>query len=87
MSDVAPVLNQGLQLNERQRAMLAEMGVRVWSPLAGAPAQPAPDPEPEPEPKPAFVVRAAQPVQVPVPRPSVHEAAAPRAPLALQARP
>ena len=57
-----------LVLDERQRAMLAEMGVRVWAPLADAP--------PTPSPEPAFVARAAQPVQVPVPTPSVHAAPA-----------
>ena len=55
-----------LALDERQRAMLAEMGVRVWAPLADA--------TPTPSPEPAFVARAAQPVQVPVPTPSVHAA-------------
>ena len=57
-----------LVLDERQRAMLAEMGVRVWAPLADAP--------PTPSPEPAFVARAAQPVQVPVPTPLVHAAPA-----------
>ena len=57
-----------LALDERQRAMLAEMGVRVWAPLADAP--------PTPSPEPAFVARAAQPVQVPVPTPLVHAAPA-----------
>ena len=57
-----------LALDERQRAMLAEMGVRVWAPLADA--------TPTPSPEPAFVARAAQPVQVPVPTPSVHAAPA-----------
>jgi DNA polymerase len=32
-------------LDARQRAMLAEMGVRVWQPAAGAPAPPTTEPE------------------------------------------
>ena len=78
-----------LVLDSRQRAMLAEMGVRVWTPL--------PDARPEPEPVPtvgqelvAEMVRAAaQPV---APRPSLPLDSAlpgsvPAAPLPLAARP
>ncbi len=39
MSEAQPVLAQGLQLDERQRAMLAEMGVHVWWPAAEEPAE------------------------------------------------
>lgn len=62
-----------LDLDERQRGMLAAMGIRWWAPdvLQDAPAQAAADPEP------AFVARAAQPVRVPMPVPSVHHAPAP----------
>ncbi len=48
MSETLPVLAQGLQLDERQRAMLAEMGVRLWWPEPEAPAAPAPVPAPAP---------------------------------------
>lgn len=37
MSDTPPALTQGMQLDERQRAMLAEMGVRLWWPQAEVP--------------------------------------------------
>jgi uracil-DNA glycosylase family 4 len=39
MSDTPPVRSQGLQLDERQRAMLAEMGVRLWWPEADVPQE------------------------------------------------
>ena len=34
-----PALTQGLALDERQRAMLAEMGVRLWWPEPAAPVE------------------------------------------------
>lgn len=71
MSDASPVLNQGLQLDERQRAMLAEMGVRLWWPAPEAPASETPEPVPAP-------VSASAPV---TPRPSVV------APVAMSAAP
>lgn len=37
MSTETPMLTQGLQLDDRQRAMLAEMGVRLWWPQPDAP--------------------------------------------------
>ena len=39
MNPTTAPLSQGLQLDERQRAMLAEMGVRLWWP-ADADAEP-----------------------------------------------
>ena len=64
MSDTPPPLTQGLQLDERQRAMLAEMGVRLWwpepevpvevkaeAPARSAVATPARAPAPAPAPR------------------------------------
>lgn len=65
-----------MTLDARQRAMLAEMGVRVWAPDVAAPPPPAPAPAPSP----AAVREApavAAPVPTPVPAPA--RAAAPRA--------
>ncbi|WP_245593847.1 uracil-DNA glycosylase family protein [Comamonas badia] len=65
-----------MKLDTRQRAMLAEMGVRVWQPEdpaaapAGVAAAPTPVQEP-PAPPPAPLRRqAAAPVAVPVPAPA-----------------
>ena len=64
-----------LHLDKRQRAMLREMGVQVWSPLPEAPAASAPEaPAPAPAAAMAPAVGAAQaPAQAPAP------SAAPRA--------
>ena len=77
MSDVSPVLIQGLQLDERQRAMLAEMGVRLWWPEPEAQAVAASVPAPvsasaPPTPRPP----AAAPVAVPA-APEVRPTATP----------
>ena len=84
MSETPPVLAQGLQLDERQRAMLAEMGVRLWWPEPEAPAVAAPAPAavsaiapPPPRPSAAAPVAAptspvARTTQAPVaPKPTV----------------
>ena len=54
-----------LHLTARQRAMLAEMGVRLWLPRGQVPVAPAPEP-----PRPA-------PVQQPVPAARASAAAVP----------
>ena len=41
-----------LELDKRQRAMLREMGIRVWQPVATAEPEPEPRLEPRPEPRP-----------------------------------
>lgn len=81
-----------LDLDERQRAMLAEMGIRWWAPevddqVATAVAATTSDDAPVTTPKlaPAFVERTALPTQVPRPIPSEHRA--PVAPVALGPRP
>ena len=52
-----------LELNARQRAMLAEMGVKVWLPEAAAPATaPAVSPSPSPSPSPSNDPRKALPI-------------------------
>jgi len=79
---------QTLQLDARQRAMLDEMGVKVWWPMpdvveAAAPAAAeaiavAPEPEPEPEPEPVGERYVAQtPVAAPAPGPVARPVAAP----------
>lgn len=50
-------------LDSRQRAMLAEMGVRVWQPVTTIPPHPAPAVTPSSRPAPALAV----PVAVPLP--------------------
>ena len=71
-----------LALDARQRAMLAEMGVRLWAPRAPAVAAPAPTlPQPQPEqaaPVAARPASAAPPVAAPPPNKAA--AARPRAP-------
>lgn len=52
-------------LDSRQRAMLAEMGVRVWQPVAASSSHPAPAVTPSSRPAPALAVPVA------VPRPAV----------------
>ena len=78
-----------LALDARQRAMLAEMGVRLWAPRAPAVAAPAPTlPQPQPEqaaPVAARPASAAPPVAAPPPNKSA--AARPRAPSAIPAPP
>lgn len=77
-----------LDLDERQRGMLAAMGIRWWAPdaLPDVPAQadagPAAARPVAADPEPAFVARAAQPVRVPQPVPSVHLAPMPAPALA-----
>ena len=68
------------QLDPRQRAMLAEMGVRVWAPAATEAPAPAPAPVPAAQPEPAIAPAApATPVAAPPARPSARppEPAAP----------
>jgi len=67
MSETLPMLTQGLQLDERQRAMLAEMGVRLWWPAADTPHEAPAEPQAE-----AVVM----PVAAPVVRPPVAAPAA-----------
>ncbi len=66
-----------LDLDTRQRAMLAEMGIRWWQPEG---------PVVEDIATPAFVERTAQPVRVPVPQPVEHRMVTAPAPQ-LQSRP
>ena len=68
-----------LDLDDRQRAMLQEMGVRVWLPQSEA-ALPLPLPEPEPEPEP-------EPVPVPVRASPLPLLTAPASPPSLPAAP
>jgi len=77
MSDTPPVLTQGLQLDERQRAMLAEMGVRLWWPEAGVPLE---------DPAEVKVAAEAPQAAAPVERPHVVAPVRP-APAAAPARP
>jgi DNA polymerase len=70
------------QLDARQRAMLAEMGVRVWAPKPAAPVTPVVSPEPErPVARPAAAPLAAQAPAAPAPAP-----AAARPPVTASAR-
>ena len=64
------------QLDARQRAMLAEMGVRVWAPDAVAPAPAVAAPALPPAPPPAPLERAAAPTAgaAPPARPAAPEA-------------
>ncbi len=78
-----------MNLDARQRAMLAEMGVRPWWPVPAAPAAEAAR-VPEPESEPARPVVAEAPVAAPRPRPDMRPvptapAAAPVAVPVLQA--
>ncbi len=75
-----------LDLDSRQRAMLAEIGVKVWSPLSQPQAQVL---VAQPGvPQPAFVALAPLPVQAPMARPSEHQAPAQAsAPRVLRAQP
>lgn len=57
-----------MNLDARQRAMLAEMGVRPWWPVPAAPVAEAPR---APEPEPARPVVAEAPVAAPRPRPDM----------------
>ena len=72
------------QLDVRQRAMLAEMGVRVWAPKPAAPVKPpVVSPEPErPVARPAATPLAAQAPAAPAPAP-----AAARPPVTASTRP
>ncbi|MBP7567392.1 MAG: uracil-DNA glycosylase [Burkholderiaceae bacterium] len=65
-----------LELDDRQRAMLAEMGVRVWQPRV---ARPAPDAAPQPEPV-TVPAPAAAMVEPPVAHPLAAPAPAMRTP-------
>ncbi len=75
-----------LELDKRQRAMLREMGVQVWSPLSPAPADPisaatpasAPTSAPAPTTQPAAATRA--PVARPSPAPTPAPASTPAEP-------
>ena len=66
MSEALPMLTPNLQLDERQRAMLAEMGVRLWWPQAEAPHE-------------ALVVAKAEALVPPLAAPVVRSPEAPRA--------
>ena len=82
-SEAAPDEDWVRSLDARQRAMLAEMGVKVWTPAATPASVPAPTPAAAAEPPPTLVPPAAPaPAPTAAPRPAPASAAlrAPTAP-------
>jgi len=80
MSDTTTPLTQGLQLDERQRAMLAEMGVRLWWPEPEVPAEVKADAPARPAVAAPARAAAPAPATAPLPRAAPSERPAPPAP-------